>query len=352
VVLDDLCVFLGADSGFAGVPDLQGAALRISASYGSCGLDAGAGMPLQGKLKEAFESERVVCAESSPHSVASGHPGGGHLLLSAVRVSGEPVGLLGVSRGAAFTDGEEVLLGLVAGELSAAVELSRLRASVGDMDLVVRRRLWEEIGKISSELAHDMRGPLQTVTNSIFLLERKPADKDVYVQKINGALAQATGLLDGFREYYRGHELQTMRGSVSRALEKAVEELQLPEGVRVERSLDAGVPETVFDPGKLKRAFWQIAKNGVEAMPQGGVLRVESRVEGGLIVVRIGDSGSGIQENIREKVFQPFAAKKRGGFGLGLAASRRVIEAHGGSVAFETETGKGTVFTVRLPAAG
>ncbi|MCX6642039.1 MAG: ATP-binding protein, partial [Candidatus Bathyarchaeota archaeon] len=99
----------------------------------------------------------------------------------------------------------------------------------------------------------------------------------------------------------------------------------------------------------LRRVFWNLAKNSVEAMPSGGTLTLESLDAGDKIIIKISDTGTGIPENIRPKVFIAFGAKKRGGLGLGSAASKRVIDAHGGKISFETETGKGTVFTVVLP---
>ncbi|MDP2958637.1 MAG: ATP-binding protein, partial [Longimicrobiales bacterium] len=67
-------------------------------------------------------------------------------------------------------------------------------------------------------------------------------------------------------------------------------------------------------------------------------------------VVEIADTGSGIPVEMRDKVFVPFGSKKRGGFGLGLAASKRVVEAHGGGISFDSEVGRGTTFRVSLPS--
>ena len=205
-----------------------------------------------------------------------------------------------------------------------------------------------EMTRISSELAHDLRGPLQIITNSLFLMERKPGDT-TYYPKIGEALKQATGLLDGFGEYYRGHEITLMKCNVNRLVEKSFEDIVVPQEVTVSKNFDPTVPDISLDLGKMRRVFTIVLKNAVEAMPGGGSLSVSSRVDGDRVVVQVGDTGGGISEAIRGKVFVAFGAKKRGGCGLGLAAAKRTVEAHGGSIFFETETGKGTTFTITVP---
>jgi signal transduction histidine kinase len=213
---------------------------------------------------------------------------------------------------------------------------------------IAEKEFRDEMTRISSELAHDLRGSLQIITNSLFLMERKPGDT-TYYPKINEALRQSTGLLDAFREYYRGYEIALMKGNVNRLVEKSLEDVAVPPSVTITKSLDPNLPDTMLDLGKMKRVFTVVLKNAVEAMPDGGNLNVSSRAEGGRIVVQIKDAGKGISEVIRGKVFVAFGAKKRGGYGLGLAVARRNLEAHGGSISFETETGKGTTFTISLP---
>jgi two-component system, NtrC family, sensor histidine kinase HydH len=213
---------------------------------------------------------------------------------------------------------------------------------------IASAELQAEMSRVSSELAHDLRSPLQVITNSLFLMERKPGDT-TYYPKIGEALKQATGLLDAFREYYRGHEVTLMKGNVNRLVENCFEDVKVPQGVTVTKNLDQSIPDLMLDLGKIKRAFTVLIENAIEAMPEVGSLTVSSKREEDKVVVAVSDTGGGIPEAIRGKIFTAFGAKKRGGYGLGLAAAKRIIEAHGGSIAFTTETGKGTTFTVSLP---
>jgi signal transduction histidine kinase len=107
----------------------------------------------------------------------------------------------------------------------------------------------------------------------------------------------------------------------------------------------------MLDLAKIKRVFSIIIKNAIEAMPNGGSLAIITRVEANKILASINDNGVGIPEVAREKIFLAFGMKKKGGFGLGLAAAKRIVEAHGGDISFESEVGKGTTFTVAVPVA-
>ncbi len=230
----------------------------------------------------------------------------------------------------------------------------RYRKLYADIDKMAKeiaeREYRGEMTRISSELAHDLRGPLQTITNSVFLMERKPGDT-TYVPKINEALRHATALLDSFRDYYRGHEITPMPCNVNKVIERAFEDVPIPEGISVAKGLDPVVPEGMYDPSKIRRVFAVVLKNAVEAMLAGGNLTVSTRAEGDRVVVEIADTGSGISAEIRDEVFKPFGTKKRGGFGLGLAAAKRIVEAHGGDISFDSEPGRGTTFRISLPCA-
>jgi len=106
----------------------------------------------------------------------------------------------------------------------------------------------------------------------------------------------------------------------------------------------------VGDRQKLWRAVYNIAKNGAEAMPEGGRLETAVRSDGKLVEFTISDTGGGIPKEIRDKVFEPFRTfGKTHGTGLGLPIARSIVEAHGGSITFQTVMGQGTTFTIRLP---
>ncbi|MCK4702177.1 ATP-binding protein, partial [Candidatus Bathyarchaeota archaeon] len=103
------------------------------------------------------------------------------------------------------------------------------------------------------------------------------------------------------------------------------------------------------DRTKLTRVIDNLINNAVEAMPQGGKLTLETRVEGDEYVIMVGDDGEGVSEDDLSMIFRPFFSTKETGMGLGLTYCKEVVEAHGGSIGVASEKAVGTVVTIRLP---
>ena len=209
------------------------------------------------------------------------------------------------------------------------------------------RRLLEEMGDISSELAHDLRSPLQTIQNAIFLLERSPENPMFYTM-IRESLKQTTQILDSFRDFYKGHLLKMVDADIVKAYELGISELEIPDDVELTLEADE-IERFRMDPVKVALVFRKLIKNAVEAMPGGGVVRVGIEDRGDHVEVRISDTGSGIPEEVVKVIYKPFMTKRKGGRGLGVPACRRIVEAHGGTIGFETSLGEGTTFTFTIP---
>lgn len=213
---------------------------------------------------------------------------------------------------------------------------------------LMEKELFEEIGRTSSELAHDLRGPLQTIRNCTYLLEKNPTEKEL-LDNINEAVRYASSLLDSFRDYYRGHEISKTAKNLDQIVELVLKDVTIPPNINVRTSHDEKIGPVQIDPAKIRSALINLVKNAVEAMPEGGELTVETEDDGDNCVVRVRDTGVGIPEEIRDSLFKPFGSKKPGGSGLGLPSCRRAVLAHGGEITFDSEVGGGTTFTVVLP---
>ena len=214
-------------------------------------------------------------------------------------------------------------------------------------ELLIQREIFSEIGNISSELAHDLRSPLQTIQNATYLLEMKPDRKEL-LNLIKESLSYATSILDSFREYYRGHEITPINIDLTAVVKQAVYDIEAPDGVGVELELEE-IGKVTIDPTKIRRAINNLVKNAFEAMPEGGELTVTLKEEDEKVVIEIIDTGEGIPEEIQENLYQPFDSRKPGGSGLGLPSAKRIIESHGGSIEYETTHGMGTRFKITLP---
>jgi signal transduction histidine kinase len=116
--------------------------------------------------------------------------------------------------------------------------------------------------------------------------------------------------------------------------------------------LDEALPGVQADPDQLRQVFENIILNAIQAMPAGGRLLAESRTaSAGWVAVSIGDTGVGISPEKKPRLFEPLFTTKAKGVGLGLALTKMLVEAHGGSIHVESEVGKGSTFTVRLPVS-
>jgi two-component system sporulation sensor kinase A len=104
------------------------------------------------------------------------------------------------------------------------------------------------------------------------------------------------------------------------------------------------------DPDKARRVFINLITNAVDAMPNGGTLRVSSKDLNGFVEIAISDTGTGLDRRILENLWKPLQTTKLKGIGLGLPIVKRIIDAHGGEIAVETKTELGTTFIIRLPA--
>ncbi len=121
-------------------------------------------------------------------------------------------------------------------------------------------------------------------------------------------------------------------------------------GVKIETSLAATAEKARADAAQLKRAVLNLALNALAATPRGGRVAIETSRREGATRIAVRDTGSGIAPGLRPHLFEPFVSGRPGGVGLGLAIAARIVERHGGRIEVDTELGRGSVFTIVLPA--
>ena len=211
----------------------------------------------------------------------------------------------------------------------------------------VQQRVIEEMGHISSELAHDLRSPLQTIQNAIYLIQRNPENEQLYAM-VKQSLQQATSILDNFREYYKGHILQRLQVDPKKVVELSFSELMIPENIKVVKDYQEAEPINI-DPAKTALAIRKLLQNAVEAMLDGGELSVKVVDEHDWVTIIIRDTGSGIPDELADVIDVPFVSGQKNGKGLGVPTAKRIIESHGGEMGYTSESGVGTSWEIRLP---
>lgn len=215
------------------------------------------------------------------------------------------------------------------------------------------------IGEMAKDVAHEINNPLTTMKSLIYSLhqEFKPADprkRDTEI--ILDEIDKVNTLTLRFLQFARPKEPELSPGDVNQILEKVVLLFQSQigsQGIEVKKDLDPNLPLVMIDPHQMGQAFVNLIMNAVQAMPEGGTLRISTRTESfdraPFVEVRIGDTGGGIPESTAERIFDPFFTTKTSGTGLGLAITKGIIEHHSGRIGFDSRPGEGTVFSVALP---
>jgi len=161
------------------------------------------------------------------------------------------------------------------------------------------------------------------------------------------------GLLSEMRDYYTPREMNCEPVDILQVFKEILDPLSeefKSRGIEVETSIAEDVKWVEGDPRKLKQVFLNLVKNAMEAMKDGGAIRVSASPSDDLVEIKVADEGHGISEKDKDKLFTPFFTTKSKGTGLGLCVVKRIVEQHkNGSISLESEEGRGTVFTVRLP---
>ncbi len=242
-------------------------------------------------------------------------------------------------------------------EKNQALEASLSSLRVAQGKLVEHERL-AGIGRMIAMVVHDFRSPLAIVRSAVSELARDIAlppgeARDLAISassEIERMVRMCNELLDSVRAGESTTEWDTVPFDVwLQEVFAPLAESAGASGVTLETQLESAGLVRV-DSERMRRAFLNLLQNALEAMPEGGRLRIETHRDGDSICARIIDSGRGIPEEIRDRVFEPFVtAGKRGGSGLGLAIVKKVVDDHEGSISVAKADGGGTVFEVRLP---
>ena len=217
-----------------------------------------------------------------------------------------------------------------------------------------------ELATLAGGLAHEIRNPLSTIGMHLELLAEDLDEEESVrsrrmlerVTKLQHECCQLEEVLNAFLQFARAGEPQRETGNLNETVTEYLEFLDPLAGehnVEVRPHLDANLPEIPLDTALFRQVLNNLGRNALQAMPDGGTLEFITRVRENSIVLEVIDTGGGMNEKTRERMFQAFFSTRSGGSGLGLPTVRRIIEAHDGTIACDSEPGQGTRFTVQLP---
>ena len=219
---------------------------------------------------------------------------------------------------------------------------------------------------LAGDIAHELRQPLSVIQNiAAYLRATIPARNGAVLKQLKTLeqqTAMAGEILSSMLEFARSGKPTIASTDLHAVLKNVLSRAALSSSssssrLRLKRSLARRLPPVLADPVHVDRILSNLIANGVESMQimekrdARRILSVATEVKGRQVVVRVADTGCGISPAQARRIFEPFFTTKQAGTGLGLALCRRMAEANGGSIAFQSRPGKGTTFELRLPRA-
>jgi signal transduction histidine kinase len=213
-----------------------------------------------------------------------------------------------------------------------------------------------ELGTLASGMAHEIGTPMNVILGRAEYLMDRVTDEPVKkgLKTIVAQVERITRVMNQLLTFARRKPREPRPVALEQVIDNSLEmfrERLSNHRVDVSTDIDPGCTTVVADSDQMNQVLINLIMNAIHAMPQGGTLRVGLRPERDMVKLTISDTGHGIPKEVVEKIFEPFFTTKEfgKGTGLGLTVVKGIIEEHQGSIAVESEEGKGTTFTILLP---
>lgn len=247
-----------------------------------------------------------------------------------------------------------------AGRSSGLVILLQDVTEVHRLELQLRRAdKLAALGTLAAGVAHEVKNPLHAVTLNLHLLEKDVTgagacspDVREYFTILRSEVQRIHRIVENFLRFSKPSIPEVKPLDLHALLDRVLSLLAFEaadHGVTIETAFEPALTSVPGDEGQLSQVFLNLGINALQAMPSGGVLTVVTRHERGRAEVALKDSGGGIDAEILPHVFDPYFTTRPRGVGLGLAIAHRIVEGHQGTIDVESEVGRGTTMTVRLP---
>jgi PAS domain S-box-containing protein len=215
------------------------------------------------------------------------------------------------------------------------------------------------IGQTAGMVGHDIRNPLQSIVSSMYLirndlgnLPESEEKNDVLeeLDSIHEQISYVDKIVSDLQDYARPLRPELAEVDLKTLVTSALTTLNVPDNVEAFAYFDEKLPRLRTDPLLLKRVLLNLATNAIQAMPKGGKLTIKVQTSNAAHVeLVVEDTGVGIPEENKPKLFSPLFTTKPKGQGFGLAVCKRIIEAQGGTISFESQVGQGTKFIIHFP---
>jgi PAS domain S-box-containing protein len=209
------------------------------------------------------------------------------------------------------------------------------------------------IGELAGMVGHDLRNPLTSISGATYIVKKQlPSGTSSQLREmldlIDKNIDYSNKIINDLLDYSREVTLDLTESNPKSIMKEVMALIEVPDNVKIV-DLTYHEPTLRVDVEKLKRAFVNLVKNAVDAMPEGGTLTIEAKSVDDAVEFAFSDTGMGMPTRVIEKIFTPLFTTKAKGMGFGLAICKRIVEAHEGKIKVDSVLGKGTTFNVTLP---
>lgn len=223
---------------------------------------------------------------------------------------------------------------------------------------VAQRERLSTLGNMAATVAHELRNPLNSVSMGLQRLkgEFRPTQDEAqysrFIELMRSEVERLNVIVEEFLSLARPMEIKPEPVRIDELLQEMavlVDSDAKSKKVEIKVVVPPDLPAARVDRNYFKQALLNLILNGMQAMPEGGGLILEANVSRGHMVVSVADTGEGIPEDVLPRIFDPYFTTKTKGAGLGLPISRRIVEAHGGTLTADSKVGQGTCFKITFP---
>lgn len=210
------------------------------------------------------------------------------------------------------------------------------------------------LGEMAASVGHELRNPLSVIRNAAYLLKSfSRGDKEIeeYVNLIDTESRNASQIVTDLLDYSRIQPMKSDMIDLRQVVNMVLQKEEIPGSIDQDVNIPGDLPKALGNTQQISQILLNLTKNAVEAMPEGGKLTISAEAMDKRVGIQIQDSGPGIPEEIRNRLFEPLFTTKARGVGLGLAISKRLADLNQAEIAVESRNGEGSAFTLWLKTA-
>jgi signal transduction histidine kinase len=210
-------------------------------------------------------------------------------------------------------------------------------------------------GQLVGSIGHELRNPLGVIETSLFILKGRPmaaTDERAtkHLERIGEQVTLANRIVTDLLDMIRDRPLKREPLRLDEVWKDALTSVHAPAGVSIRAEGLEGLPTLQGDPGQMRQVFVNLLENAVQAVGETGSVMLSASAGPDKVELALEDSGPGVSDTIRRRIFEPLMTTKARGIGLGLPLVKRILERHGGSIAYAPREGLGARFVLRLPS--